>query len=129
MNLNMCAKARFILLLSVRARCICAFRSLPEAEKRPAGTFSHVSADASGPREGLRLADRFLIADELWFMPSGQGTRRGGAFGLRWSLPGAVRIGHYSVPKGEAFVSIDFDEVPPAFQADRSNKFRLLSSR
>ena len=37
-----------------RDNAVCAFRSLPEAEKRPAGTFSHVSADATGPREAVR---------------------------------------------------------------------------
>ena len=53
LNLFIRATAHLICRLYVRARCICAFRSLPEAEKRPAGTFSHVSADASGPREAV----------------------------------------------------------------------------
>ncbi len=91
--------------LHFRAMRICAFRSLPKAEKRPAGTFSHVTADASGPREGLQLADRFLIGDELWFMPSGQGTS---GRGLRPEMvpPGAPRIaGGNEIYKGVAFVS------------------------
>ena len=96
-------------------RVLIAVCEAPEqTEKSSAELFSHVLAYASGPREGLRLADRFLIGDELWFMPSGQGTPWGGVCGLSRSLPGAARIGHYSVPKGEAFVSIDFDEVPTA---------------
>ena len=75
-----------------------------QTEKSSAELFSHVSADASGPREALRLADRFLIADELWFMPSGRGPSGEGLRPER-VLPGAVRIGHNSVPKREAFVS------------------------
>ena len=64
-----------------------------QTEKSSAELFSHVSADASGPRETLRLADRLSIADELWFMPSGQGTR---TEGLRPELVlrAAVRAGH-----------------------------------
>ena len=97
--------------------CICAFRSLPKAEKRPAGTFSHVSADASGPREGLRLADRFLIADELWFMPSGQGTS---GRGLRPEMvpPGAPRIaGGNEFTKAKPLFPFDESKrVPAAFK-------------
>ena len=120
---------RFIPPGHVRATCICAFRSLPEAEKRPAGTFSHVSADASGPREALRLADRFLIADELWFMPSGQGTS---GRGLRPEMvpPGAPRIaGGNEFTKAKPLFPFEKNkEVPTAFQADNSKKFRLLTS-
>ena len=65
--------------------------------------------------------------DELWFTPYSQGTSPGGAFGLRWPLRGAVRAGHESVSKGEAFVSIDFEEVLTAYQAgQRKHAFRFL---
>ena len=59
-----------------------------------------------GSREGLKLAGRFLITDELWFMPYSRGTS-GEGLRLEWVLPGAVRIGHNSVPKGVAFVSFE----------------------
>ncbi len=76
-----------------------------EGRKTRLAGFSHVSADVSGPREALRLADQFLITAELWFMPSGQGTS-GEGLRLEWVLPGAPRIaGGNEICKGEAFVS------------------------
>ena len=62
-----------------------------EGRKTRLAGFSHVSADASGPREALRLADRLSIAVELWFMPYSRGTS-GEGLRLEWVLPGAPRI-------------------------------------
>ena len=74
-----------------RMRVSIAVCEAPEQTEKVRRTFSHVSAGRTGPREALRLADRFLIEGELWFMPSGQGTS---GRGLRPEMvpPGAPRI-------------------------------------
>ena len=73
-------------------------------KKAPLSFFRMFRLAEQSPRETLRLADRLSIADELWFMPYSRGTS-GEGLRLEWVLPGAARIGHNSVPKGEAFVS------------------------
>jgi hypothetical protein len=82
-------------LLSECASLICAFRSLfaERTEKRPEGTFSHVSADSTSPRDAI-LAELSTLTEraELWFMPSGQRTS-GEDLRPELVLPGAARTG------------------------------------
>ena len=95
-----------------RMRASIAVCEVPEqTEKSSAELFSHVSAGRTQSARSRGVSIEANFKDERTFMLSGQGTLRGGAgllanrSAMRWSLPGAVRIGHNSVPKGVAFVS------------------------
>ena len=126
-----------------RMRVSIAVCEAPEqTEKSSAELFSHVSADASWPARSRAVHVLSGYSCELWFMLLGQGTLRGGAFGQRWSLPGAPRIaGGNEFTKAKPLFPFDeSNKVPPAFkqiarlssvcfQAGFFKSSRLLSSR
>ena len=87
-----------------RMRVSIAVCEAPEQTEKVLRTFSHVSAGRTQSARNRGVSLDFGFKDERRFMPSGQGTS-GEGLRLEWVLPGAVRIGHNSVPKGEAFVS------------------------
>ena len=93
----------------VYMRASIAVCEVPEqTEKSSAELFSHVSAGRTQSARSREVSGETDFKDERTFMLSGQGTLRGGAFGLRWSLPGAPRIaGGNEIYKGEAFVSFE----------------------
>ena len=106
-----------------RDNAVCAFRSLfarfpSKPKKAPLSFFRMFRLAEHSPREALQLADRFLIGDELWFMPLGQGTS---GRGLRPEMvpPGAVRIGH----------KIRSQRRSLCFLLMKAIEFSLLSSR
>ncbi len=107
MNLSMCAMVQSIFQLYEYASSICAFRSPPQGRKMSAcGLFRMFQLTHHSPREALLIASDSSYRTELWFIPSGQRTSSGGAFGLRWPLRSAVRAGHILDYKGVAFVSL-----------------------
>ena len=89
-----------------------------QTEKSSAELFSHVSADASWPARSRAVHVLSGYSCELWLMLLGQGTLRGGAFGQRWSLPGAPRIagGNEFTKAKPLFPLNENKKVPTAFK-------------
>ena len=95
LNLNMCARMKEQFQHPVRASCAqCAPETLPEAEELAPSMAQAARAETA---RGRGRQDRISIPVRAVRLCHTAKGPSGGAFGLRWSLPGARPAqGHYS---------------------------------